>query len=525
MRETQSTNTHAADPATFNIALAKATPPKLHRTQADKRIDFLLKKYYDDNPDFRPQLLHLAHYDPTPKKTYLAWLVKHWHADWKPDDAELKRIAGHLETHHKGAKYFSPLSWTGLRLEDAGYHTDIFQYSPATLGTLAGAIAKIIRIDEEDKQIRKGNLVATGGAEVAYKDERWTLVRVRTKAALKRLGQDCGWCVCGDGMHGYSFPFDILIDGEGERFLAHPREVRGRWNIRPSQSTLAEIKRIQALAADGYDHAKALVEEAIQAKRRHDAEVEQRLMRHPDLAIRYAEQVIGAKWTEFERHVRVATLSAQHAAEYAIKCRRERWPRFENKIKRAGGPLAQYREAFPGSIPKTREELFQDKLNRWRERSARAYPSTRKWSVLGQAESRERNVDFEDCLLKKYSEDSIKRFARLVASLATSEMQPEYRTKTLSYFEETKHERTQTINTALGPLICENLHRRLPEVEMLIADHPGNSFAYATGIAQRFIAGESAIRREPDLWWQYDQRFLRSYSQPLAPRPSRIAWS
>ncbi|MFW6114533.1 MAG: hypothetical protein ACOC7K_02215 [bacterium] len=123
------------------------------------------------------------------REKYLAWLVKHWTGKWNPTDADLKRVPQHLETHHKGAKYFSPPSWTGLRLEDAGYHADIFRYSFETLGTLGGRIAELIRIDEEDKQILKGNLVVTGGAEVAYKDERWTLLRVRTKNALKRLGQ------------------------------------------------------------------------------------------------------------------------------------------------------------------------------------------------------------------------------------------------------------------------------------------------------------------------------------------------
>jgi len=337
----------------------KPTPKQtLKRSQADKRIDFLLKHHFDDDPNFRPLLVKLAELDPTPKKKYLAWLVKHWTGNWTPTDAELKRVAQHLETHHKGAKYFSPLTWMGLRLEDAGYHADIFRYTPETLATLGGRIAEMIRIDEEDKQIRKGNMVVTCGAEVAYKDDRWTLLRVRTKRALKRLGQGCGWCVCGNGGHGYDFPFDFLLNDEGERFLANGSQIAGRWNASPSAEIRFEINRIRRLASDSYDRAKALASLAIEVQERWDAETESQIARHPDLAILYAEKVIQGSWPEFERVVRVATLPASDAADYAIKCRRERWPRFENKIKRSENAVWRYRRAFPGSIPKTDEEIF-----------------------------------------------------------------------------------------------------------------------------------------------------------------------
>ncbi|WP_146601026.1 hypothetical protein [Novipirellula aureliae] len=506
----------------------------LKQSQADKRIDFLLRQHFDDDPDFRPLILKLAEHDPTPKKKYLAWLVKHWTGPWNPSDADLKRVARHLETHHKGAKYFSPLSWTGLRLEDAGYHADIFRYTPQTLAKLGGRIAEIIRIDEEDKQIRKGNLVITGGAEIAYKDERWTVLRVRTQSALNRLGQGCGWCVCGRGGHGYSFPFDFVLSSDGERFLAHKGEIRDRWDNSPTANLYYEIFRVVNLGSDGYDRAVAQVEEAIKTKQRHTAEIENQLMQHPDLAIWYAEKVIQGRWQEFEEFVRVATLPAGHAADYAIYCLREPWPRFENKIKRSVVPLAQYRRAFPGAIPKTDEEIFQENLAHWRAYTAKARRPWSHDSIQWQAESRERNVDFENRLLLNYSEASIKRFAKLVASLATSEIASEYRSKIQSYFTEATDEKTQVVNDELGPVICGRICRRLPEVEALIADDPESSFAYAKGISQRFLDGEAAIRTEPELWCQYTKKFLRSTPIPrqqsnhsprvLPPRTYKVAW-
>lgn len=539
----QTTPTHrpsppAPSPAEHRSAIPLPNPKpkqktKVKRSQSDKRINYILKTRFDDDPNFRPRLIELAGLDPTPKKKYLAWLVKHWTSDWNPSDAELQQVAKHLETHHKGAKYFSPLTWTGLRLEDAGYHADIFRYDPSTLCNLGGRIAEIIRIDEEDKQIRKGNLVVTGGAEVAYKDDRWTLLRVRSRSALRRLGQGCGWCVCSGG-HGYSFPFDFLLNNDGERFLANHREIADRWNSRPSDATVAEINRIRKLGADGYDRVSAEVDEAIKANRRHDAKAEKKLMAYPDLAVRYAEKVIGGKWEAFEKHVRVATLSAHHAVDYAIKCRRERWPRFENKIKRSKGPLWSYRKAFPDAIPKTDEEIFQEKLGHWRANTARAKRPWRHSSIQWQAESRLRNVDFENRLLLNYSQASIKRYARLVASLAVSEMAPEYRDKFQSYFTETTDEKTRVVNEELGPMICRRIRQRLPEIEKLIANHPENAFAYAMGISRRFLDGEVAIKTDLELWQQYTDKFMRSTPSPrrenhrspriLAPRTYKVAW-
>ncbi|MCO8122614.1 hypothetical protein NHH03_12780 [Stieleria sp. TO1_6] len=504
------------------------------RSQADKRIDFLLQKHFDDDPDFRPLILELAELDPTPKKKYLAWLVKHWTGKWNPTDADLKRVARYLETHHKGAKYFSPLSWTGLLLEDVGYHADIFQYTPESLATLGGRITEIIRIDEEDKQIRKGNLVVTGGAEVAYKDDRWTVLRVRTQAALRRLGQGCGWCVCAGG-HGYGFPFDFLLNDVGERYLAHHHEIADRWNRRPPNATIVEINRVRKLSADRYDRVSAHVDEAIKTKIRHEAEVEKKFLEYPDLAIRYAEKVIRGRWEAFEKHVRVATLSAHHATDYAIKCRCERWPRFENKIKRSAGPLRCYRSAFPGAIPKTEEEIFQEKLNDWRAYTARAKRPWSHSSIQWQAESRDRNVCFEDRLLMNYSEASIRRYARLVASLATSKIADAYRMKILSYFTETEDEQTQTVNDELGPIILERLQQRIPEIEPLIGHDPVVAFAYATGIRQRFLDGEVAIKTDPGLWWEYTKRFVCSpqtsnrrntVQSPrfLPPQTYKVAW-
>lgn len=182
------------------------------RSQANKRIDFLLKQKFDDDPDFRPLLVGLAELDPTHKKKYLAWLVKHWLGDWKATEEEKRRVAGHLATHHQGTKYFSPLGWTGLLLEDVGYNSDIFQCTPESLVTLGGRITEIIRIAEEDKQLRQREPVALAGPEIVHQDNEFTIIRVRTTGALIRISQGSSWCISSGNL--LRRPFDrpaILI--------------------------------------------------------------------------------------------------------------------------------------------------------------------------------------------------------------------------------------------------------------------------------------------------------------------------
>jgi len=89
-------------------------------------------------------------------------------------------------------------------------------------------------------------------------------------------------------------------------------------------------------------------------------------------------------------------------------------------------------------------------------------------------------------LLLNYAEASIYRYARLVASLATSPIADAYQTKILSYFTETDDKQTQVVNEELGPLILERLHQRIPEIEPLIAKDSEKAFAYAKGIGQPF---------------------------------------
>lgn len=115
------------------------------------------------------------------------------------------------------------------------------------------------------------------------------------------------------------------------------------------------INRIRDLGSDSGDKARdvvkafaTLVHEAIQIQRRLKPEVEERLLKYPDLAIEYAAEMFGERWLMFEQNILVSDLSASLAVEYAIRCRKERWFRFENKIKHSVVPLARYREAFPG---------------------------------------------------------------------------------------------------------------------------------------------------------------------------------
>ena len=510
------------------------------RTQTDKRIDFLLKKHFEEDPEFRPVIVKLAEYDPTSKKKYLAWLVKHWCGKWNPDDAELQRIAHCLNIHQRGAKYFSPLSWTGLELEDAGYQADVFRFTPQSILQMQGKIAEIIQTDEENKQIRKGNLVATAGAEVAYQDDSWTLVRIRTNDALKRLGQGTSWCVRHGNMGGYRFPFDFLLSREGDKYLANTTQVRDRWDRIPPPEIVNKINLIRKLGSDSGDKVDdefkrfaASVHEAIQARKKLKQEEEERLHEFPELAIEYAYGVIGGRWPEFEQKVRVSDLSASSAVEYAIRCRQERWPRFENKIKRSSEPLARYREAFPGSIPKTEKELFKEDIQRWRRvtRAANCNPSN--FGVQAMVEARARHPSEEQWLVQA-SESSLKRFAILFASLVTSEAKRWYIEKLQSYFDDFESEHGQAINLIVARLLCLRFGERMECLEPMIAKDATCSLNYALGMGERFVEGEDKIRKDWGLWEKYRKKILgessvmqsqRTIQRLSLPKNVRYEWS
>ncbi|TWU06517.1 hypothetical protein [Stieleria varia] len=493
----------------------KKPKPKetLKRSQADKRIDFLLKKHFDDDPDFRPLILELAELDPTPKKKYLAWLVKHWTGQWNPTDADQKRVTKYLETHHKGAKYFSPLSWTGLRLEDAGYHADIFRYTPESLATLGGRIAEIIRIDEEDKRIRMGEPVALDGSEIVHQDDKFTIIRIRTTGALQSFGQDTSWCVRhGDPMN-YSFPFDFILDHEGNRYLANGMEVKDRWDMVPCTAVRNRINELRSNVSDSHEIEKAKrrdrVERAIQEKRKLTGEETSEILQDVKLAIRYATEVIGGPWRRFEQHVRVADLTARQAVDYAVTVRKKRWRKFENKIKRSVGPLANYRRAFPGSIAKSDEEIFMQQLKDWRTQDPQAHWRPSRWSNQGHAESRQRDACYEVSLLdRRYSFD---RYCRFLASIATSEMANRYRLKLKSYFSRNYGEGEEAKSQLeIAREMCRRLNQRVQFLEISIAKDPICSLNYAKAIGERFVRGEEAIMADPKLAHQYRRIFLRS---------------
>ena len=509
-------------------------PPTEPKSQADKRINFLLKRHFENDPDFRPVILELAEYDPTPKKKYLAWLVKHWTGPWNPNKAELERVAACLDIHHRGARYFSPLSWTGLRLEDEGYLADIFRYTPKTLSCIQGKVAEIIQTDEEDKQIRKGNLVVTAGAEVAYQDEKWTLVRIRSDDALKRLGQGTSWCVRHGICPGYRFPFDFMLSRDGERYLANGRAVRDRWNKMPPVEIVAEINSIRNRGADSCERFSAKVRDAIETKQQLSQEEERQLLEQPSLVVDYAVGIFGGRWQYFENQICVSDLSASLAVEYAIRCRRERWYRFENKIKRSVEPLARYRAAFPGSIPKTEAEVFKEQIQSWRNTTTAAHPRPLKSGTQGLAEDRKRYITRERWLVHG-SSARLEKFARLFASLVTSDAKHWYEKKLNAYFDDFESEVGQSVNLKIARLLCRRFGQRIESLEHKIATDAICSFNYALSNSDRFLEGEDVIRKDTDLWIKYENKFFRKApettkrkyytSRLMLPSNIRYEWS
>jgi hypothetical protein len=498
------------------VTLKKERPPK--QSQSEKRIEFLLKKHFDDDPDFRPLILELAELDPTTKKKYLAWLVKHWLGDWKATKEDKHRVAAHLATHHQGAKYFSPLTWTGLRLEDAGYHADIFKYTPETIESVSGKIAEIIRTDEEDKQIRKGNPVAMAGADLIHRDEEFTIIRIRTGEALKRFGQNTSWCVRhGDPLE-YRFPFDFILDHEGNRYLANRHDVRDRWNdpapFRVTNFVNHHRRQAQdphdtrvAKEKERYDQFVAAIKDAIHEKKQLTRAEKNQVLLDPDLAIYYAEEGIRKRWIRFEQQLRVADLTATQAVRYAVRVREKRWRRFENKIKRSVRALAEYRAAFPGSIPKTDEEIFKEQLKAWRSEMPLAHHRPLRLCAQGRAECLQRDFRYEASLsARRYSMD---RYCRFLASLATSSMAERYRLKVDSYFVVMVGEAGEKVNRPIARELCRRFERRMECLEKHIAKDAVCSMNYAMAIGERFVEGEAVILADPKLARKYRRRFLR----------------
>lgn len=501
----------------------ETNPPQ---TRTEKRIRYLLEKYFHNDPEQRPVLERLVRNDPSHNGKYHEWLVRNYCKAWKPTDLELQATGEDLAIHLRGSKYFSPLTWTGLLLEDAGYLADISRYTPKTLEIMRGPIAEIIRVDEENKQIRKGNLVATEGAEVVHRDERWTLVRIRTGEALRKLGQGTSWCVrhghVSNGLvSGYRFPFDFLLSSEGERYLANGREVKDRWNNIPGQKTLEEIDEVRAGACDSFDRLERLMEGAITSGQRLDEAVEGQILKYPNWAIRYAEALIAGGWDRFEQEYGVRNLSASLAVEYAIRCRRDRWVRFENKIKRTVEPLARYRSAFPNSIPKTDKEFFREAIQSWRYSTPGAREMPR-YGMQVLVEARERNLEEELSWFKRTGENSHKRFAKLFASLLMSPAGIWYTEKVQSYFESFDSELGRLVNLRVARFICKHFRVRQKSLESRIATDAVCSLNYALGIGERFLEGEAEIKKDRELWAEYQTHFFGDICGPIKRYSPRV---
>lgn len=152
-----------------------------------------------------------------------------------------------------------------------------------------------------------------------------------------------------------------------------------------------------------------------------------RVLLDPDLAIHYTAESLGKPWVRFEKRLRVAELTATQAVRYAVHVRRKRWRKFKNKIKRSVAALADYRNAFPGSIPKSDQEIFKEQLQSWRRQTPSASVRPLRRSDQGRVECVERDFQYEASLAtRRYS---LGPYCRFLASLATSSMADHYRLK------------------------------------------------------------------------------------------------
>lgn len=245
--------------------------------------------------------------------------------------------------------------------------------------------------------------------------------------------------------------------------------------------------------------------------------------------------MFAGPWKEFEESVRVADLTATQAVRYAVEVRKSRWRRFENKIKRSRGPLNAYRRAFPGSIPKSDEEIFRDQIHDWRCRMPRANAYCLKRSSQGRAELLQRDRRYDASIASRpYSLD---RYTRFLASLATSPMASRYRDKVRSYFADFESDDGRSICLPIARKLCLRFSQRMKSLESEIAKDSVCSFNYAIAMKERFLEGEVAIFADPIVAPKYRRRFIQrtpkesnasslrsEFGRLILPAKFKVAW-
>jgi hypothetical protein len=475
----------------------------LTRTESNpylqKRIEFLLKKYFQRDPNQRELLLELAEIDPTTKKKYLPWITHCWKAGWRGGALNRARLRAHLETFQtlhlfSAGKHGNILA----KLRELDVKLDIFRFNPTSLADLMRKIRPLLKRAQTRDRIQRGELVLCSGAEIAYQDEKFAIVRIRSESALHKLSQAGCWCTqqmrmykpYGDWYDSYSYsyslPFDLIFENGRAAYLANwgMNEVRDRTNKMPPPEKLAELTTLRELAADGYDRATASIQEARQTGQPLPDVVERSLIHYPTLAAIYAADVKKCPWPEFEQEVKLNRISPRAAMRYAIEAKQARWHRAEKLIGRVRHVGHQYASHFGLPQPHSkRKKLFGD--SELRRAKARSVNRDRVW---------EQALSNRPQLQAEYLHYTAQRAQRLPPE--------EYRKKIRSYFQGFKDFPDWEKEQAL--LLIESFEKRVYFLESVLRCIPQAAASYAIHVIQEcWFEAETAIRGDLNAWAKY----------------------
>lgn len=348
----------------FPVALSKepahTAHPRPKTPQAERRVNFLLKQYFANDPSCRPLVLEIAQHDPTPKKKYLAWLVKYWTEGHRY--RAKSRIRENLILHSLA----SERKWS-LTLGDE-FESDIFCYTPQSFRSMMAkhrkAIRHLIRLDAIDKDLP----VTCPGAEIAHQDELYTVIRIRTRSALGLLSRYGSWCtqryaenikvLRDEDGEMYYFPFDVILAIDGKRYLRNFFTLRDHWNRSPPRREAEQIRELCSTVKDTLDKLEEEVSKCAQDGARMTPEKEEVLIRFPDLAVEYAAKVVRERWPEFEQRANLAKIGAGSIYRYCVNIAHSRWERAERKLLRSKAWAERYAQFFdlPWILPQKKEK-------------------------------------------------------------------------------------------------------------------------------------------------------------------------
>jgi hypothetical protein len=242
--------------------------------------------------------------------------------------------------------------------------------------------------------------------------------------------------------------------------------------------------------------------------------MEAALIKHPNLAAKYAVEVLKERWPEFERK---ASLGKIHAYSIYRYCESNafRWERVERKILRAGYWAERYSELFnlPWSWP--------EKKKKARRKLVRSEEPVEVRNANISA-TRCRDEEQEITARPRYLAYHLSEFVRAFES----EHQERLLERAKSYFRLDEQSEQWEFRLAKG--LVKKLNRRVRAIENEIAKVPELALLYTIRlIGRRYRLFEPGILTDPKLAKRYADEVIKDRwfeAEPIIRRDA-LSWS